>query len=284
MNTKENKQKWMNRVDDVLTLGGRSDRTIRNYKYGINHFLNSFDENTKISSFKEEQIANYLRKEYLDKNCTTTTYNFNLSVIRFFYSVCFKKEFNNRILPKAKIGKRLPKIISKEQFISLINNEKNLEHKCWLILGFCSGLRIEEIATLRIENIDSKNHKLTVIGKGNKERMTLLPDVVIKLLRLYYVSKNMKTKEGYLFKGCEGNEHISVDTICNYFPTLSKANNLDDGITFHTLRHSFATYFIMNGGDLLVLKDMLGHRSLSTTAIYVHLANDFNNLKGVNYV
>ena len=93
----------------------------------------------------------------------------------------------------------------------------------------------------------------------------------------------MKIKSGYLFKGTEGNEHISKNTIGNYFTYLSKEINLEDGISFHTLRHSFATYYLMNGGDVFILKDMLGHRSLATTAIYVHLAHNFNELVGIKY-
>lgn len=279
MNTEENKQKWIKKVTDTLELGGRSQTTIRNYKYAVEHFLNAHGNNTNIAKFKEKNIINYLKKEYIDKNCKTTTYNFYLSSIKFFYSVCFNIEFNNKILPKAKTGRRLPKIISKKDFILLVNNEKNIEHKCWLLLGFCSGLRACEVATLKIENIDVNNHRLKVIGKGNKERYTLLPDIVISFLRLYCKSKNIKEKKGYLFKGTQGNEHISPVTIENLFTNYAT----EDGISFHTLRHSFATYFIMNGGDQFVLKDMLGHASLSTTSIYVHLSNDFNNLKGVKY-
>ena len=284
MNTEKNKKEWLKKCEETLELGGRSKTTIRNYIYSINHFLNNYGSKTKISNFDENRIIDYMKKEYINKNCSANTYNFNLSIIKFFYSVCFNKEFSKRTLPKSKVPRRLPKIISKQDFLYLLNNEKNLEHKCWLLLAFCSGLRVEEIATLKIEDIDSKKHKLKIIGKGNKERYTILPDITIKFLRLFYLSKNMKIKKGYLFKGTEGNEHISKSTVGNYFTESSKEANLEDGISFHTLRHSFATYYLMNGGDVFVLKDMLGHRSLSTTAIYIHLANNFNNLKGIKYV
>jgi len=94
-------------------------------------------------------------------------------------------------LPTSKIRKKYPTIVTKELFIKIINNENNLEHKCWFLLSFCCGLRISEIATLRIENIISKEHKLKVLGKGNKERYTVLSDIVIKFLRLYYKSKKI---------------------------------------------------------------------------------------------
>ncbi len=283
MNTEQNKQKWINLVKQTLELGGRSQTTIRNYLYAIEHFLNAHGNNTNISNFKEKNIINYLKKEYIDKNCKSTTYNFYLSTIKFFYSVCFGVEFSNKILPKAKKARRLPKIISKQQFILLINHEKNLEHKCWILLGFCCGLRVNEVATLKIENINSKEHHLKIIGKGNKERYTILPDIVIKFLRLYCIFKGIKAKNGYLFKGNNGNEHISPFTIENYFTSYADEFELEEGISFHTLRHSFATHYLINGGDQFILKDMLGHASLSTTAIYVHLANNFNNLKGINY-
>lgn len=284
MNTEKNKKVWLKKCEETLELGGRSETTIRNYIYAINHFLNKYSSNTQISNFNENKIIQYMRKEYINKNCSSNTYNFNLSILKFFYSVCFNKEFSKRTLPKSKVPRRLPKIISKKKFIEIFNQEKNLEHKCWLILAFCSGLRIEEIATLKIENINSKEHYLRIIGKGNKERQTILPDITIKVLRLYYKSKNMKVKKGYIFKGTEGNDYISKNTIGNYFTNLSKMFNLEDGISFHTLRHSFATYYLMNGGNPFILKEMLGHRSLSTTSIYIHLANNFNELEGIKYV
>ena len=283
MNTEVNKQKWIKMVNDTLTLGGKSKITINKYTYAIERFLNAHGNNTKISTFTEKEIIKYLKKKFIDTNLKATTYNFNLAAISYFYGVCFEKEFNKKILPKAKLAKKLPNIIEKDTFIKLINKEKNIEHKCWMILGFCSGLRVSEVSRIKIEDIDVNNHKLKVIGKGNKERYTILPDVCIKLLRQYCKTKNITYKTGYLFPGCDGELHISSRTISNYFTIYAKSNNLPKNISFHTLRHSFSTYYLMNGGDQFVLKDMLGHKSLSTTAIYVHLANDFNNLKGINY-
>lgn len=284
MNTEKNKEKWINMIQENLELGGRSQYTIRNYIFSINHFLNSYTEEKDISKFKEKQIIEYLKNNYLNCNVKAATYNFYLATIKFFYSVCFNITFSNRLLPKAKITKELPVILKKSEFIKMVNNEKNLEHKCFLILGFCCGLRASETASIKIENIDSANHKLKVLGKGNKERFTILPDIAIKILRLYYKSKKIKEKTGYLFKGAQGNEHISPNTIENYFTHYADEININTKISYHTLRHSFATYYLINDGDIFALKDMLGHTSLSTTAIYVHLAHDFNNLKGINYV
>lgn len=283
MNTEFNKEKWIKMVNDTLTMGGKSKETKNKYTYAIERFLNAHGNNTKISMFTEKDIIKYLKKKFLDTNSKASTYNFNLAAISYFYMLCFKKEFNKKLLPKAKLERKLPLIISKENFINLFNKEKNLEHKCWLLLGFCCGLRASEVATIKIENIDVNNHKLKIIGKGKKERYTILPEICIKLLRLYCKHRKITYKSGYLFPGCKGEVHISSRTISNYFTIYAKENNLQTNISFHTLRHSFATYYLMNGGDQFILKDMLGHTSLSTTSIYVHLSNDFNNLKGINY-
>ena len=77
---------------------------------------------------------------------------------------------------------------------------------------------------------------------------------------------------------------MNSKTIINYFSEIKKTYELNKNISFHSLRHSFATYYLVNGGSLLKLQSMLGHKSLNTTAIYLHLALNFNELEGVKYV
>ncbi len=279
MNNEKNKKLWLKKCEETLKMGGRSEITARNYCYAIERFLNSYNNDIKISKLSIDNIIKYFRKNFLDKNLSANTYNFNVASIRYFYLICFERNISKTLLPTSNIRKRIPTIITKEQFLNIINRETNLEHKCWYLLSFCCGLRISEIATLKIEDINSKEHKLKVLGKGNKERYTILPDVVIKFLRLYYKSKNYKCNKGYLFKGIELNEHISARTIGNSFTYLKKEYNLPQEIT----EHSFATYYLMNDGDILMLKSMMGHKTLTSTSIYVHLAQDFNNIKGIDY-
>ena len=283
MNTNENKNIWVEKVKNNLEMGGRSISTIYNYQYAINRFLNYYDEDIDIASFNESNIIDYVMKNFIEKNLSVNTYNLHICSIKLFYIVCFNKTFSDKLLPRSKTAKRLPIIISKEKFLEMVNGESDIEHKCWLLLSFCCGLRVEEVAKLKIQDINSNNHKLKVSGKRNKERYTILPDIVIKFLRLYYKEKRFTKKKGYLFEGLAKREHCSPKSIINYFTLLKKKYNLDDSISFHSLRHSFATYFISNGGDLFVLKSMLGHSSISTTSIYVHIAKDFNNLEGIKY-
>ena len=281
MNNEKNKKVWLKKCEETLRMGGRSEVTIKNYRYAIIRFLNRYDEKTNISKLTIDDIIKYFKKDFIDKGLSAATYNVNLAAVRFFYLICFERSISKVLLPNSKLRKRFPEIVTKELFLKIINNEDNIEHKCWLLLSFCCGLRISEVATIKIEDIYSKEHKLRVLGKGNKERFTILQDIVIRFLRLFYKKKRYTHKKGYLFIGQNVNNHICERTIGNYFSSLKKEYNLPPEITEHSLRHSFATYFLMNGGDLLVLKSMMGHKSLNSTSIYIHLSQNFNNIKGI---
>ena len=282
-NTEKNKKKWIEKVKDTLELGGKSDKTFINYKSHINRFLNYYDKDVEINKLSEEKIIDYIKKEYIDLNRCSASLNVGICSIRFLYSVCFNIKLNKDLLPSTKLKRKMPTIISKDLFLKIFNEENCLKHKCWLLLAFCSGLRVNEVATLKIEDIFPNEHKLKILGKGNKERYTILPDIVTKFLRLYCMEQHITNKQGYLFVG-QGNDYLNSKSIINYFSTIKKSYNLDPNISFHTLRHSFATYYLMNGGNIITLKSMLGHAHLDTTNTYLHIAQNFNNLEGIKYV
>ena len=283
MNTEKNQKIWIEKVHKNLLLRGRSEKTFENYKSALLRFLKYYDSDTNIKKLKEKDIIDFLNYEYLTPNKSQSTYNVAICSIRLLFLVCFNISLNRLLLPSAKLPKQLPIIIPKDTFLLIFNNEKVLKHQCWLILGFCCGLRVSEVAKVKVEHLNSKEHFLKVEnGKGKKERRTILHDTVIKILRIYCKQKNITS--GYLFPGSKNKPFTNPKTITNYFSTIKKSYNLEKKSTFHSLRHSFATYYLMNGGDLITLQDMLGHGSLSSTAIYLHIAHDFNRLKGINYV
>ena len=283
-NTEKNKQKWVEKVKYTLELGGKSEKTFLNYKSHINRFLDYYEEDEEINKLSEDRIVDYFRKQYIDLNRCAASLNVGICSIRFLYSVCFNRQLNKDLLPSTKLKKKLPTIISKQLFLKIFNEEHCLKYKCWLILAFCCGLRVDEIAKLRIENIYPNEHKLKVLGKGNKERYTILPDIVTKFLRMYCKEQHITNKQGYLFISHDKKSYINSKSMINYFSTLKVAYDLDKNISFHTLRHSFATYYLMNGGNIITLKSMLGHAHLDTTNIYLHIAQNFNHLEGIKYV
>lgn len=282
MNTDENQKIWIDKIHQNLTLRGRSNHTFINYKSVLLRFFKYYDSNTNVENLKENDIINFLNDEFIIPNKCKYTYNLAVCSIRLLYLVCFNISLNRVLLPTSKLTKKLPTIISKQQFVKIVNDEKHLKHKCWLLLGFCSGLRVSEVARIKVEDISASDRKLKVLGKGNKERYTLLSNIVIKALRVYCIKNNIRN--GYIFKGANNKPFMNEKTIINYFSVIKDLYNLDNNISFHSLRHSFATYYLSSGGSLLTLQSMLGHTNLNTTTIYIHLSQNFNELNGVKYV
>lgn len=282
MNTDENQKLWINKIHQNLILRGYSENTFINYKCSLNKFFTYYDTNTNIATLSEQDIIPYLNDCFIKPNKSKYTYNAAVASIKLLYIVCFNKHFDKLLLPTSKVIKKLPTILPTEQFVKIVNDQKHLKHKCWLLLGFFCGLRVSEVASVKVEDVFASEHKLKVLGKGNKERFTILPNIVIKALKAYCIKNNIRS--GYLFKGANNKPHMNEKTIINYFSVLKDLYNLQDNISFHSLRHSFATNYLIHGGSLLKLQSMLGHTNINTTTIYLHLSFNFNDVAGGKYV
>lgn len=270
----------LQKVKDLLLLRKCSNRTISNYLSCINRFKNYY-KRKDLEKLNEDDILEYLKKNFINIGCSAATINVNRAAIKYYYLVNFNKSFSNVLLPQTKISSRFPKIISKQDFIKMFNSEFNLKHKLWIMLAYGSGLRISEVSSLKVSDILSKEHKIRVIGKGNKERYAPLPNFTLKLLRLYWIQNKDKITNNYFFPGkYKTNKNTCITSFCikQAFQKIKDNNNLDNTITFHTLRHSYATEFIKNGGDIWELKNILGHSSINTTSIYLHMAENFKDV------
>ena len=271
----------LQKVKDLLKTRGCSERTINNYLSCLNRFKQYYN-GKELKNLKEEDILDYLKVNFIDLDFAAASVNVNRAAIKYYYLVNFNIDFNNVLLPSCKVKNRFPTILTKEQVISIFNNESNIKHKIWIILAYGSGLRISEVASLKVSDILSKEHKIRVIGKGNKERYVPLPDITLRLLRTYWLQNKDKIVNDYLFPNINNGKnkckHINPFTIKQAFQKIKKNNNLDDSITFHTLRHSFACEYIKSGGDIWELRILLGHSSINTTMVYLHMAKDFNEV------
>ena len=271
----------LQKVKDLLKTRGCSERTINNYISCLNRFK-QYHNGKELKELKEEDILDYLKVNFIDLDFAAASVNVNRAAIKYYYLVNFNIDFNNVLLPACKVKSRYPTLLTKEQVISIFNNESNIKHKLWIILAYGSGLRISEVASLKVSDILSKEHKIRVIGKGNKERYVPLPNITLRLLRTYWLQNKDKIVNDYLFPNINNGKnkckHINPFTIKQAFQKIKQNNNLDDSITFHTLRHSFACEYIKSGGDIWELRILLGHSSINTTMVYLHMAKDFNDV------
>lgn len=158
------------------------------------------------------------------------------------------------------------------EIMKMIDGVQNLKHRTILMLLYSTGMRVSEIASCRIADIDSKNMRIKIVqGKGSKDRFTILSQQVLLELRAYYII--YKPKE-YLFNGDRPGKRYSVRSIQHLMQkALIKVGLENKDYTVHTIRHSFATHLIDNGTDLHTIKELLGHSSLQTTMKYMHLTS-----------
>jgi len=217
-----------------------------------------------------EFLIHLMRERQLDSS-TINIYN---AAIRFLFAVTLNRTLNYLQLPRFKKRKTLPEILTREETQRLICGCANLKHKAFLLLAYGSGLRISEIASLRIKDIDSKSMRIFVCGgKGKKDRFTLLSNECLCILREYWTIYRPKHPAGWLFLGRRKQNHITSYAIRHAFNSGIKRLGIDRDVDFHSLRHGFATHLLEDGATIFQIKELLGHVSLNSTAVYLHLAN-----------
>lgn len=183
--------------------------------------------------------------------------------------------FEHILTPK--LGKRLPSFLYPEEVIKLLN-AVNLKHKngprdlAVIELIYASGMRVGEVAKLRIENVELESGEVLVQGKGDKERVVLIGSHAIDSIKAY-LAKRDKGSERSLFLGRAGTR-LTSRSIERMIRKYAKKAGLEKRVTPHTLRHSFATHLLSGGADLKVVQELLGHSSLSTTQIYTHITKE----------
>ncbi len=148
------------------------------------------------------------------------------------------------------------------------------------MLAYSSGLRVSEVAALKIQQIDSKTMRVFVeCGKGGKDRFTLLSEACLHVLREYWKVYRPQHPEGWLFLGTYKVTHITSAGIKDAFNRAVNRTNITKDVSVHTLRHSFTTHLLEDGATLLQIKELLGHSNIQSTTIYLHLANVISGVK-----
>jgi integrase/recombinase XerD len=188
----------------------------------------------------------------------------------FFKQVCNKPYKIPSILFAAHSNK-LPTVMQVQEVYDVINAITNLKQKTLITLLYSTGMRLSEIANLKIEDIDSKLMRIKVVnGKGKKDRFVLLSPLVLDALRHYYLQYK---PIAYLFNGRAVGKKYAPRTIQKILQNaLVKLSLQNKNYTVHTIRHSFATHLVDNGADLQLIQELMGHCHLSQTTAYLHLS------------
>jgi len=261
-----------------------SDQTIKSYNNELYKFYKYIlTENLKFNDIKRKDIMQYtifLNGQKLSIN----SINHNISVLKNFYKFIVIND-NNKTDPTEyieppKLCKSLPKILSIDEVKKILDvdliDKYSYRNKAMLELMYATGLRVSELVNLKINDIDFDSCLVKTLGKGAKERVVPIGDYAIlflsKYLNEYRPQLLKKDFNDYLFLNNRGTK-ISRQTFYKIIEDLAIKKNIKTKISPHTLRHSFATHLLDRGADIVSIKEMLGHCSLSTTQIYTHLSN-----------
>ena len=215
-------------------------------------------------------VRQFLGHLIVEKKLSPGTVNSYSSAIRFFFAVTLNRTMNYLQIPRIKAPKKLPEILTREEIESLIRQGNNRKHKALLLLAYGSGLRANELASLKTKDIDSNSMRVFVRGgKGKKDRYTILSENALHALRDYWRKYRPKSPEGYLFPGLKNVGHITADAIGLALDKALSKTDIDKKASPHTLRHCFVTHMLEDGYSLFQIKEMLGHSSLSSTTVYL---------------
>lgn len=245
----------------------------------------SFMKKKGINDIKKIELndittfLSYLKKTKMDPKSIAH----NITVIRNFHKYFIKigvlKIDVSISIERPKIRKSIPVTLTVEEVDKLLNIDLktpfDYRNKAMLELLYGTGLRISELLSLTINDIDLINCTVRCMGKGKKERILPINEYIIEYLEKYLCIRSMLEKNN-TFKELFLNNHGKPITRQGFFKILKKLlldNGLDTNVSPHTLRHSFATHLLENGADLRMIQDMLGHSDISTTRIYTHISN-----------
>ncbi len=252
----------------AMELRNLSKNTQRSYLAAVSglakHYKKSPD---KISKDMIEDYLLYLKN---GKKNAPNSVGSVVSGLRFFYNNVLSDEKNAPDYSDRKTRK-LPTVLTQEEVWHIINATDNMKHRLLLMTTYSAGLRASEVAVLKVKDIESKRMLIKVEdGKGGKDRYTLLSVRLLKELRHYYRTCQPKT---YLFPSSyKGREILCYESIRNIYEKARKKVGIKKGPGLHTLRHSFATHLLEAGYDIRKIQVLMGHKSLSTTMIYLHVS------------
>lgn len=263
------KQQLIVKLIQELKLKEYTPATRRNYCSITQDFLSWLKIIPDPESANEpKRFLLYLRDE---KKNAPRTINLASAALSFFYQKVLESTIMIEKIPRMKTGKQLPKIYSQEDVRKIIDSISNPKHKLVLMLAYGLGLRLSEIAALKIEDIYWNRKTIRIHGKGTKERDLPLDQCIIEPMRNYV---NVNSGLTYLFEGHSKGAPYPKRTIQKIYDNACKKSNIQRRGGIHSLRHSFATHLLEQGIDLRQIQFLLGHSSILTTQIYTHVSSE----------
>jgi integrase/recombinase XerD len=252
---------------EMLVRKRYGSSTIKNYVAQFTAFINHFPE-VSIDNLQQEHIKKYMHYLIEVKRVSSSTQNVVINAIKFYYEQVLHRERSVYALERPVKEKRLPIVLSEEEVKAILTSCENLKHKAMLYVLYAAGLRRSEVIQLKVADVDESRKVIFVrMGKGKKDRITMLSDKVCLLLAEY---RSVYNPKDWLFEGADG-EAYSESSLQKVFKAALARSGVKKQVSLHSLRHSFATHLLEHGTDIRYIQALLGHGSSRTTEIYTHI-------------
>ena len=256
------------RMREDMQLRGLSPHTQKEYLMRVTLFARYFRK--LPDKLGEEEIRAYLLHLVNEKHASHAVLNTTYYALKFIFETTLKRPWEVRKVPHPKKPQRLPVILDKGEVQKLLSVTTNAKHKAMLMMAYGSGLRVSEVARLKVSDIDAA--RMTVMvreGKGAKDRYTILSRVALDTLTKYL---RRYRPTSWLFPGMIPGRPMTTSSIGLVIKAARKRAGITKRATMHSLRHAFATSLLEGGTDIRHVQLLLGHRSLKTTALYLHVS------------
>lgn len=250
-----------------MTLRGLSPNTHRTYLQAVSQMAQHYGRSPDRISNRD--VKAYLFHLHQNKKRSTSTCNVAAAALRFLYHQTLGRSHTDFDIPIAREPRKLPHVLSRDEVARLLSRTHFLKHRVLFLVAYSTGLRVSEVVKLRPGDIDSDRMVIRVEqGKGAKDRLTLLSPRLLERLREYF---RREQPGDFLFSSRDGRGHLCAAALKHAFSRAKGRAEIKKPGGIHMLRHAFATHMLEAGVDLHTLQRLLGHRSIQTTARYLHL-------------
>ena len=262
----------------LRNLSAGTQRAYLHYITGLARFYQTSPEHLSLEELREYQLYMINERQYSPESV-----NHFVLAAKFLYNVTLETPWPEGALPRCRVPHKLPVVLSPVEVEEFFQHVCTIRNRAALMTAYGAGLRVSEVVSLQLGDIDSQRKLIRVRqGKGKKDRYAMLSARLLEALRCWTqrvprsrhpAGQRQKTSpEDWLFPGWRKERHMNAATLQDVCREAARAAGLSKRITVHTLRHSFGTHLLENGTDIRIIQVLLGHSRIETTARYTQVS------------
>lgn len=263
-------EKYLSKLNQDMTLKNFTMSTRQDYYRYVVRFLDFTGKDAMSITYADIRRFIFYMADAQERKASTI--NCYTAAIRFFFEYTLGYVWDSKKIPKMKRDRQLPVVLSREQVFLLIDSMENYKHKAIMAVTYSSGLRVSETCRLRYEDILRSRKMIHVAkSKNRQDRYSILSDRCLQILTEYWYRYNRPM--GWLFPSTVRDEPLTTSSVEQFMKAHAKRLGFPDGVTPHTLRHSFACHLLEDGVSQTFIQHLLGHRSPNSTNVYLQMTS-----------